>query len=199
MFPILAVFVWQLQFQDHEQHFQHRRHGHRLPLHSHVPQRTAPGQLPGQRPLRSRSRSQTDCFLPYPPRMVRIPQGHGSRHLFSPPPRPLFHFPFHSRQGSETLHGAGLFHPPPPPDPVRTGILLVPYRPSTPARPGVGSRVLHCPDMRQGRKTRPGLLPAGGKHSRRQGGRNRANPGQPVPGDGRRGLVEQFGGGRRFV
>ena len=67
----------------------------------------------------------------------------------------------------------------------------MPHRPSTPARPGVGSRVLHCPDMRQGRRARPGLLPAGGKHSRRQGGRNRPDPGQPVPEGGRRGLVEQ--------
>ena len=196
---MVVATIEQTSFHYHEQHFQHRRHGHRLSLHSHVPQRTAPGQLPGQRPHRSRSRSQTDCFLPYPPRMVRIPQGHGSRHLFSPPPRPLFHFPFHSRQGSETLHGAGLFHPPPPPDPVRPRILLVPYRPSTPARPGIGSRVLHCPDMRQGRRARPGLLPAGGKHACRQGGRNRANLGQPVPGGGRRELVEQFGRGRRFV
>ena len=199
MFPILAVFVWQLQFQDHEQHFQHRRHGHRLSLHSHVPQRAAPGRLPGQRPLRSRSHSQTHCFLPHPARMVRIPQDHGSRHLFSPPSRPLLHLPFHPRQGYGTLHGAGLFHPSLPPDPVRTGILLVPHRPSTPARPGVGSRVLHCLNVRQGRRARPGLLPAGGKHSRRQGGRNRPDPGQPVPGGGRRGLVEQFGRGRRFV
>ena len=196
---MVVATIEQTSFHYHEQHFQHRRHGHRLPLHSHVPQRTAPGQLPGQRTLRSRSRSQTDCFLPHPPRMVRIPQGHGSRHLFSPPPRPLFHLPFHSRQGSGTLHGAGLFHPSAPPDPVRPGILLVPHRPSTPARPGVGSRVLHCLNVRQGRRARPGLLPAGGKHSRRQGGRNRANPGQPVPGGGRRGLVEQFGRGRRFV
>ena len=196
---MVVATIEQTSFHYHEQHFQHRRHGHRLSLHSHVPQRIAPGRLPGQRPHRSRSRSQTDCFLPHPPRMVRIPQGHGSRHLFSPPPRPLFHFPFHSRQGSETLHGAGLFHPPPPPDPVRPRILLVPYRPSTPARPGIGSRVLHCPDMRQGRRARPGLLPAGGKHACRQGGRNRANLGQPVPGGGRRELVEQFGRGRRFV
>ena len=196
---MVVATIEQTSFHYHEQHFQHHGHGHRLPLHSHVPQRPAPGQLPGQRTLRSRSRSQTDRFLPHPPRMVRIPQGHGSRHLFSPPPRPLFHFPFHSRQGSETLHGAGLFHPPPPPDPVRPRILLVPYRPSTPARPGIGSRVLHCPDMRQGRRARPGLLPAGGKHACRQGGRNRANLGQPVPGGGRRELVEQFGRGRRFV
>ena len=186
-------------FHYHEQHFQHRRHGHRLPLHSHVPQRTAPGQLPGQRPLRSCPYPQTRCFLPLPARMVRIPQGHGSRHLFSPPSRPLFHLPFHSRQGSGTLHGAGLFHPSAPPDPVRPGILLVPYRPSTPARPGGTRGVLHCPDMRQGRRARPGLLPAGGKHACRQGRRNRADAGQPVPGDGRRGFVEQFGGGRRFV
>ena len=196
---MVVATIEQTSFHYHEQHFQYRRHGHRLPLHSHVPQRTAPGQLPGQRTLRSRSRSQTDSFLPHPARMVRIPQGHGSRHLFSPPPRPLFHLPFHSRQGSGTLHGAGLFHPSAPPDPVRPGILLVPHRPSTPARPGVGSRVLHCLNVRQGRRARPGLLPAGGKHSRRQGGRNRANPGQPVPGGGRRGLVEQFGRGRRFV
>ena len=196
---MVVATIEQTSFHYHEQHFQYRRHGHRLPLHSHVPQRTAPGQLPGQRPHRSRPYPQTRCFQQHPARMVRIPQGHGSRHLFSPPSRPLLHLPFHSRQGSGTLHGAGLFHPSAPPDPVRPGILLVPHRPSTPARPGVGSRVLHCPDMRQGRKTRPGLLPAGGKHSRRQGGRNRANPGQPVPGDGRRGLVEQFGGGRRFV
>ena len=196
---MVVATIEQTSFHYHEQHFQHRRHGHRLPLHSHVPQRPAPGQLPGQRPLRSRPHPQTRCFLPYPARMVRIPQGHGSRHLFSPPPRPLFHLPFHSRQGSGTLHGAGLFHPSPPPDPVRPGILLVPHRPSTPARPGVGSRVLHCLNVRQGRRARPGLLPAGGKHSRRQGGRNRANPGQPVPGGGRRGLVEQFGRGRRFV
>ena len=186
-------------FHYHEQHFQHRRHGHRLPLHSHVPQRTAPGQLPGQRPLRSCPYPQTRCFLPLPARMVRIPQGHGSRHLFSPPSRPLFHLPFHSRQGSGTLHGAGLFHPSAPPDPVRPGILLVPYRPSTPARPGGTRGVLHCPDMRQGRRARPGLLPAGGKHACRQGRRNRPDPGQPVPGGGRRGLVEQFGRGRRFV
>ena len=196
---MVVATIEQTSFHYHEQHFQHRRHGHRLSLHSHVPQRTAPGQLPGQRTLRSRSRSQTHCFLPHPARMVRIPQGHGSRHLFSPPPRPLFHLPFHSRQGSGTLHGAGLFHPSPPPDPVRPGILLVPYRSSTPARPGVGRGVLHCLNVRQGRRARPGLLPAGGKHSRRQGGRNRANPGQPVPGGGRRGLVEQFGRGRRFV
>ena len=196
---MVVATIEQTSFHYHEQHFQHRRHGHRLPLHSHVPQRTAPGQLPGQRPLRSRPYPQTRCFLPHPPRMVRIPQGHGSRHLFSPPSCPLFHLPFHSRQGSGTLHGAGLFHPSAPPDPVRPGILLVPHRPSTPARPGVGSRVLHCLNVRQGRRARPGLLPAGGKHSRRQGGRNRANPGQPVPGGGRRGLVEQFGRGRRFV
>ena len=196
---MVVATIEQTSFHYHEQHFQHRRHGHRLPLHSHVPQRTAPGQLPGQRPLRSRPYPQTRCFLPHPSRMVRIPQGHGSRHLFSPPSCPLFHLPFHSRQGSGTLHGAGLFHPSAPPDPVRPGILLVPHRPSTPARPGVGSRVLHCLNVRQGRRARPGLLPAGGKHSRRQGGRNRANPGQPVPGGGRRGLVEQFGRGRRFV
>lgn len=196
---MVVATIEQTSFHYHEQHFQYRRHGHRLPLHSHVPQRTAPGQLPGQRTLRSRPYPQTRSFLPYPARMVRIPQGHGSRHLFSPPPRPLFHLPFHSRQGSGTLHGAGLFHPSAPPDPVRPGILLVPHRPSTPARPGIGSRVLHCPDMRQGRRARPGLLPAGGKHSRRQGGRNRPDPGQPVPGGGRRGLVEQFGRGRRFV
>ena len=186
-------------FHCHEQHFQHRRHGHRLPLHSHVPQRTAPGQLPGQRPLRSRPYPQTNCFLPHPPRMVRIPQGHGSRHLFSPPPRPLLHLPFHSRQGSGTLHGAGLFHPSAPPDPVRPGILLVPYRPPTPACRGGPTGVLHCPGKRQGRRARPGLLPAGGKHACRKGRRNRPDSGQPVPGDGRRGLVEQFGGGRRFV
>ena len=186
-------------FHCHEQHFQHRCHGHRLPLHSHVSQRTAPGQLPGQRSLRSRPYPQTRCFLPYPARMVRIPQGHGSRHLFSPPPRPLFHLPFHSRQGSGTLHGAGLFHPSPPPDSVRPGILLVPHCSPAPASPGLPAGVLHCPGKRQGRRARPGLLPAGGKHSRRQGGRNRANPGQPVPGGGRRGLVEQFGRGRRFV
>ncbi len=189
MFPILAVFVWQLQFQDHEQHFQHRRHGQRLPLHSHVPQRTAPCQLPGQRPLRPCPYPQTRCFLLLPPRMVRIPQGHGFLHLFSPPPRPLFYLPFHSRQGSGTLHGGRIFRSSLSPDPVRPGILLVPHRPSTPARPGVGSRVLHCPDMRQGRRARPGLLPAGGKHACRQGRRNRANPGQPVPGRGGRELV----------
>ena len=200
MFPILAVFVWQLQFQDHEQHFQHRRHGHRLPLHSHVPQRTAPGQLPGQWPHCSRSRSQTDRFLPHPARMVRIPQGHGSRHLFSPPPRPLFHLPFHSRQGSGTLHGAGFFHPSPPPDPVRTGILLVPHCSPAPASPGLPAGVLHCPDMRQGRRARPGLLPAGGKHACRQGRRDGAYAGQSVPGRGGRELVEQFlGRGRRFL
>ena len=199
MFPILAVFVWQLQFQDHEQHFQHRRHGHRLPLHSHVPQRTAPGQLPGQRPLRSRPYPQTRCFLPHPSRMVRIPQGHGSLHLFSPPPRPLFHLPFHSRQGSGTLHGAGFFHPSPPPDPIRPGILLVPHCSPAPASPGLPAGVLHCPDMRQGRRARPGLLPAGGKHACRQGRRNRPDSGQPVPGGGRRRFVEQFDRGRRFV
>ena len=196
---MVVATIEQTSFHYHEQHFQHWRHGHRLPLHSHVPQRTAPGQLPGQRTLRSRSRSQTDCFLPHPPRMVRIPQGHGSRHLFSPPPRPLFHLPFHSRQGSGTLHGGRIFRPSLPPDPVRTGILLVPYRPSTPARPGVGSRVLHCPDMRQGRRARPGLLPFKGDDASRQARRDGADAGQPVPGGRRRGLVEQFGRGRRFV
>ena len=196
---MVVATIEQTSFHYHEQHFQHRRHGHRLPLHSHVPQRTAPGQLPGQRPLRSRPYPQTRCFLLHPPRMVRIPQGHGSRHLFSPPPRPLFHLPFHSRQGSGTLHGGRFFRPSAPPDPVRPGILLVPYRPSTPARPGVGSRVLHCLNVRQGRRARPGLLPAGRDPAGRQGRRNRADAGQPVPGDGRRGLVEQFGGGRRFV
>ena len=196
---MVVATIEQTSFHYHEQHFQHRRHGHRLPLHSHVPQRTAPGQLPGQRTLRSRSRSQTDRFLPHPARMVRIPQGHGSRHLFSPPPRPLFHLPFHSRQGSGTLHGAGLFHPSLPPDPVRPGILLVPYRPSTPARPGVARGVLHCLNVRQGRRARPGLLPAGRDPAGRQGRRNRADAGQPVPGGGRRRFVEQFGRGRRFV
>ena len=196
---MVVATIEQTSFHYHEQHFQHRRHGHRLPLHSHVPQRTAPGQFPGQRPHCSRSRSQTDRFLPHPARMVRIPQGHGSRHLFSPPSCPLIHFPFHPRQGSGTLHGAGLFHPSPPPDPVRPGILLVPYRPSTPARPGGTRGVLHCPDMRQGRRARPGLLPAGGKHACRQGRRNRPDPGQPVPGGRRRRFVEQFGRGRRFV
>ena len=176
-------------FHCHEQHFQHRRHGHRLPLHSHVPQRTAPGQLPGQRSHRSRSHSQTRCFLPHPSRMVRIPQGHGSRYLFSPSPRPLLHFPFHSCQGSGTLHGGGIFHPSAPPDPVRTGILLVPHRPSIPARPGVGRGVLHCPDMRQGRRARPGLLPFKGDDASWQGGRNGADAGQPVPGRGGRELV----------
>ena len=196
---MVVATIEQTSFHCHEQHFQHRRHGHRLPLHSHVPQRTAPGQLPGQWPHRSRSRSQTDRFLPYPPRMVRIPQGHGSRHLFSPPPRPLFHLPFHPRQGSGTFHGAGLFHPSAPPDPVRPGILLVPYCSPAPASPELPAGVLHCPGKRQGRRARLGLLPAGGKHSRRQGGRNRTDAGQPVPGGGRRGLVEQFGRGRRFV
>ena len=186
-------------FHCHEQHFQHRRHGHRLPLHSHVPQRAATGQLPGQRPLRSRPYPQTNCFLPHPARMVRIPQGHGSRHLFSPPSRPLLHFPFHSRQGSGTLHGGRIFRSSLSPDPVRTGILLVPYRPPTPACRGGPTGVLHCLNVRQGRRARPGLLPAGGKHSRRQGGRNRPDSGQPVPGDGRRRFVEQFGRGRRFV
>ena len=196
---MVVATIEQTSFHYHEQHFQHRRHGHRLSLHSHVPQRTAPGQLPGQRPLRSRPYPQTHCFQQHPARMVRIPQDHGSRHLFSPPSRPLLHLPFHPRQGSGTLHGAGLFHPSPPPDPVRPGILLVPYRPSTPARPGVGRGVLHCPDMRQGRRARPGLLPAGRDPAGRQGRRNRPDPGQPVPGGGRRGLVEQFGRGRRFV
>ena len=186
-------------FHCHEQHFQYRRHGHRLPLHSHVPQRTAPGQLPGQRPLRSRPYPQTRCFLSHPARMVRIPQGHGSRHLFSPPSRPLLHFPFHSRQGSGTLHGGRIFRPSLPPDPVRPGILLVPYRPSTPARPGVARGVLHCLNVRQGRRARPGLLPAGRDPAGRQARRDGADAGQPVPGGGRRGFVEQFGGGRRFV
>ena len=186
-------------FHCHEQHFQHRRHGHRLPLHSHVPQRAAPGQLPGQRSHRSRPYPQTNCFLPHPPRMVRIPQGHGSRHLFSPPPRPLLHLPFHSRQGSGTLHGAGLFHPSAPPDPVRPGILLVPHCSPAPASPELPAGVLHCPGKRQGRRARPGLLPAGGKHACRQGRRNRPDSGQPVPGGGRRRFVEQFGRGRRFV
>ena len=67
--------------------------------------------------------------------------------------------------------------PPPPPDPVRPGILLVPYCPSTPARPGVGSRVLHCPGKRQGRRARPGLLPFRGDDASRQGGRNGADAG----------------------
>ena len=197
---MVVATIEQTSFHYHEQHFQYRRHGHRLSLHSHVPQRTAPGQLPGQRTLRSRPYPQTNCFQQHPARMVRIPQGHGSLHLFSPSPRPLFHLPFHSRQGSGTLHGAGSFHPSPPPDPVRPGILLVPHRPSTPARPGVGSRVLHCLNVRQGRRARPGLLPAGGKHASQQGRRNRANPGQPVPGRGGRELVEQFlGRGRRFL
>ena len=196
---MVVATIEQTSFHCHEQHFQHHGHGHRLPLHSHVPQRAAPGQLPGQRTLRSRSRSQTDRFLPHPPRMVRIPQGHGSRHLFSPPSRPLLHFPFHSRQGYGTLHGAGLFHPSAPPDPVRPGILLVPHCSPAPASPELPAGVLHCPGKRQGRRARLGLLPAGGKHSRRQGGRNRTDAGQPVPGGGRRGLVEQFGRGRRFV
>ncbi len=196
---MVVATIEQTSFHYHEQHFQHRRHGHRLSLHSHVPQRTAPGQLPGQRPLRSRSRSQTDRFLHHPPRMVRIPQGYGSRHLFSPPRRPLLHLPFHSRQGYGTLHGAGLFHASAPPDPVRPGILLVPHCSPAPASPGLPAGVLHCPDMRQGRRARPGLLPAGRDPAGRQGRRNRADAGQPVPGDGRRGFVEQFGGGRRFV
>ena len=196
---MVVATIEQTSFHYHEQHFQHRRHGHRLPLHSHVPQRTAPGQLPGQRPLRSRPYPQTRCFLPLPPRMVRIPQGHGSRHLFSPPSRPLLHFPFHSCQGSGTLHGGRIFRSSLSPDPVRTGILLVPYRPSTPARPGIGSRVLHCPDMRQGRRARPGLLPFKGDDASRQARRDGADAGQPVPGGRRRGLVEQFGRGRRFV
>ena len=196
---MVVATIEQTSFHYHEQHFQHRRHGHRLSLHSHVPQRTAPGRLPGQRPLRSRPYPQTRCFLLLPPRMVRIPQGHGSRHLFSPPSCPLIHFPFHPRQGSGTLHGAGLFHPSPPPDPVRPGILLVPYRPSTPARPGVGRGVLHCPDMRQGRRARPGLLPFKGDDASRQARRDGADAGQPVPGGRRRRFVEQFGRGRRFV
>ena len=196
---MVVATIEQTSFHYHEQHFQHRCHGHRLPLHSHVPQRTAPGQLPGQRPLRSRPYPQTRCFLPHPARMVRIPQGHGSRHLFSPPSCPLFHLPFHSRQGSGTLHGGRIFCSSLPPDPVRTGILLVPYRPSTPAQPGVARGVLHCPDMRQGRRARLGLLPFRGDDASRQGGRNGADAGQPVPGGGRRGLVEQFGRGRRFV
>ena len=196
---MVVATIEQTSFHYHEQHFQHRRHGHRLPLHSHVPQRPAPGQLPGQWPLRPCPYHQTRCFLLLPPRMVRIPQGHGSLHLFSPPPRPLLHFPFHSRQGSGTLHGGRIFRSSPPPDSVRPGILLVPHCSPAPASPGLPAGVLHCPGKRQGRRARPGLLPAGGKHSRRQGGRNRANPGQPVPGGGRRGLVEQFGRGRRFV
>ena len=176
-------------FHCHEQHFQHRCHGHRLPLHSHVPQRTASGQLPGQRPLRSRPYPQTRCFLLLPPRMVRIPQGHGSRHLFSPPSRPLLHFPFHSCQGSGTLHGGRIFRSSLSPDPVRPGILLVPHRPSIPAFLGVGRGVLHCPDMRQGRRARPGLLPFKGDDASWQGGRNGADAGQPVPGRGGRELV----------
>ena len=196
---MVVATIEQTSFHYHEQHFQHRRHGHRLSLHSHVPQRAAPGRLSGQRPLRSCPYPQTNCFLPHPSRMVRVPQGHGSRHLFSPPPRPLFHLPFHSRQGSGTLHGGRIFRPSLPPDPVRPGILLVPYRPPTPACRGGPTGVLHCPGKRQGRRARPGLLPAGGKHACRQGRRNRADAGQPVPGDGRRGFVEQFGGGRRFV
>ena len=196
---MVVATIEQTSFHYHEQHFQHRRHGHRLPLHSHVPQRPAPGQLPGQWPLRPCPYHQTRCFLLLPPRMVRIPQGHGSLHLFSPPPRPLLHFPFHSRQGSGTLHGGRIFRSSPPPDSVRPGILLVPHCSPAPASPGLPAGVLHCPGKRQGRRARPGLLPAGGKHSRRQGGRNRADAGQPVPGGGRRGLVEQFGRGRRFV
>ena len=196
---MVVATIEQTSFHCHEQHFQHHGHGHRLPLHSHVPQRAAPGQLPGQRTLRSRSRSQTDRFLPHPPRMVRIPQGHGSRHLFSPPSRPLLHFPFHSRQGSGTLHGGRIFRSSPPPDPVRPGILLVPHCPSIPAFLGVGRGVLRCPDMRQGRRARPGLLPFKGDDASRQARRDGADAGQPVPGRGGRGLVEQFGRGRRFV
>ena len=186
---MVVATIEQTSFHYHEQHFQHRRHGHRLPLHSHVPQRIAPGQLPGQRPHRSRSRSQTDCFLPYPPRMVRIPQGHGSRHLFSPPSRPLLHLPFHPCQGSGTCHGGRLFHASLPPASFRTGLLLVPHRPSIPARRGGPTGVLHCLNVRQAREARPGLLPAGGKHASQQARRNRANPGQPVPGRGGRELV----------
>ena len=197
---MVVATIEQTSFHYHEQHFQHRCHGHRLPLHSHVPQRAAPGRLPGQRPLRSRPYPQTNCFQQHPPRMVRIPQGHGSLHLFSPPPRPLFHFPFHSRQGSGTLHGGRLFHPSAPPDPVRPGILLVPYRPSTPARPGDARGVLHCLGKRQGRRGRPGLLPFRGDDASRQARRNRTDAGQPVPGRGGRELVEQFlGRGRRFL
>ena len=196
---MVVATIEQTSFHYYEQHCQHRRHGHRLPLQSHVPQRPAPGRFPGQRPLRSRPYPQTNCFQQHPPRMVRIPQGHGSLHLFSPPPRPLFHLPFHSRQGSGTLHGAGFFHPSPPPDPIRPGILLVPHCSPAPASPGLPAGVLHCPDMRQGRRARPGLLPAGGKHACRQGRRNRPDSGQPVPGGGRRRFVEQFGRGRRFV
>lgn len=176
-------------FHYHEQHFQHRRHGHRLPLHSHVPQWPAPGQLPGQRPLRSRARPQADCFLPHPPRMVRIPQGHGSRHLFSPPSCPLIHFPFHPRQGAGTCHGGRLFHASETPASFRTGLLLVPHRPSIPACRGGPTGVLHCPGKRQGRRARPGLLPFRGDDASRQAGRNGADAGQPVPGRGGRGLV----------
>ena len=176
-------------FHYHEQHFQYRCHGHRLPLHSHVPQWPAPGQLPGQRPLRSRARPQTDRFLPYPPRMVRIPQGHGSLHLFSPPSRPLLHFPFHPRQGAGTCHGGRLFHPSLPPASFRTGLLLVPHRPSIPAFLGVGRRVLHCLNVRQARRARPGLLPFRGDDASRQAGRNGADAGQPVPGRRGRELV----------
>ena len=186
---MVVATIEQTSFHYHEQHFQHRRHGHRLSLHSHVPQRTAPGQLPGQRPLRSRPYPQTRCFQQHPARMVRIPQGHGSRHLFSPPSCPLLHFPFHSRQGSGTCYGGRLFHASLPPASFRTGLLLVPHRPSIPARPGVGRGVLHCPDMRQGRRARPGLLPFKGDDASWQGGRNSADAGQPVPGRGGRELV----------
>ena len=141
-----------------------------------------------------------NALLPPPPGT----NGSDTSRSWLPPPvfstfTPLLHLPFHPRQGYGTLHGGRIFRSSLSPDPVRTGILLVPYRPPTPACRGGPTGVLHCPGKRQGRRARPGLLPAGGKHACRQGRRNRPDSGQPVPGGGRRRFVEQFGRGRRFV
>lgn len=127
--PRVASTIKQTWFYYHEQLLQYRCHRHRLSVHSHVPQRTAPGRLLCQRRHRSRPYLQTYCFHQHPARMVRVPQGHGSLHLFPYPSRPFFHLPFHPRQGSGTLHSSGLFHSSPARASIRTGVLLVPHRP----------------------------------------------------------------------